>query len=109
MPYRAARMLNQLRRGHRVWPMFKLKSGAAMAAPATPMPPPLMVVRAQCGMSVVPNTWSVHHHICSRTHLEGELICVEQQRKRGRGGAKLQYVSHTWGSVQQDASNMFHP
>ena len=34
-------MLNQLRRGHRAWPMFKLKSGAAMAAPAAPMPPPL--------------------------------------------------------------------
>ena len=34
-------MLNQLRRGHRAWPMFELKSGAAMAAPAAPMPPPL--------------------------------------------------------------------
>jgi len=32
IPYRAAWMLNQLRRGHRVWPMFELKSGAAMAA-----------------------------------------------------------------------------
>ena len=41
VPYCAARMLNQLRRGHRVWPMFELKSGAAMAAPAAPMPPPL--------------------------------------------------------------------
>ena len=41
VPYRAARMLNQLRRGHRAWPMFELKSGAAMAAPAAPMPPPL--------------------------------------------------------------------
>ena len=39
--YRAARMLNQLRCGHRAWPMFKLKSGAAMAAPAAPMLPPL--------------------------------------------------------------------
>ena len=37
----AARMLNQLRRSHRAWPMFELKSGAAMAAPAAPMPPPL--------------------------------------------------------------------
>ena len=36
-------MLNQLRRGHRAWPMFELKSGAAMAAPAAPMPPPLML------------------------------------------------------------------
>ena len=41
VPYRAAQMLNQLRRGHRPWPMFELKSGAAMAAPAAPMPPPL--------------------------------------------------------------------
>ena len=41
VPYHAARMLNQLRRGHRAWPMFELKSGAAMAAPAAPMPPPL--------------------------------------------------------------------
>ena len=41
IPYRAARILNQLRRGHRAWPMFELKSGAAMAAPAAPMPPPL--------------------------------------------------------------------
>ena len=41
VPYRAAWMLNQLRRGHRAWPMFKLKSGAAMAAPAAPMPLPL--------------------------------------------------------------------
>ena len=38
VPYCAARMLNQLRRGHRAWPMFELKSGTAMAAP---MPPPL--------------------------------------------------------------------
>ena len=38
----AARMLNQLRRGHRAWPMFELKSGATMAAPAVPMLPPLM-------------------------------------------------------------------
>ena len=60
-----------------------------------------MVVRAQCGMSVVPNT--------VERILEGELVSVEQQRKGGRGGAKLHYVSHTWGSVQQDASNMFHP
>ena len=44
VPYCAARMLNQLRRGHRAWPMFELKSGAAMAAPAAPMPPPLQVV-----------------------------------------------------------------
>ena len=35
-------MLNQLRRGHGAWPMFELKSGAAMAAPAAPMPPPLL-------------------------------------------------------------------
>ena len=41
VPYHAARMLNQLRRGHGAWPMFELKSGAAMAAPAAPMPPPL--------------------------------------------------------------------
>ena len=41
VPYRAAQMLNQLRHGHRAWPMFELKSGAAMAAPAAPMPPPL--------------------------------------------------------------------
>ena len=41
VPYHAARMLNQLRRGHRAWPMFELKSGVAMAAPAAPMPPPL--------------------------------------------------------------------
>ena len=40
-PYFAAQMLNQLRRGHRAWPMFELKSGAAMAAPAAPMLPPL--------------------------------------------------------------------
>jgi len=40
IPYHAVRML-QLRRGHRAWPMFELKSGAAMAAPAAPMPPPL--------------------------------------------------------------------
>ena len=39
--YCAARMLNQLLRGRRVWPVFQLKSGAAMAAPAAPMPPPL--------------------------------------------------------------------
>ena len=39
--YRVARMPNQLRHGHRAWPMFQLKSGAAMAAPATPMLPPL--------------------------------------------------------------------
>jgi len=26
-PYRAAQMLNQLRRSHRAWPMFELKSG----------------------------------------------------------------------------------
>ena len=39
--YVAAHMLNQLRRDHRAWPMFELKSGAAMAAPAAPMPPPL--------------------------------------------------------------------
>jgi len=31
---------NQLRRGDRAWPMFA-KSGAAMAAPAAPMPPPM--------------------------------------------------------------------
>ena len=43
VPYRAAWMLNQLRRGHRAWPMFELKSGAAMAAPAAPMPPPLLL------------------------------------------------------------------
>ena len=42
IPWRAAQMLNQLRRGHRAWPMFELKSGAAMAAPAAPMPPPLI-------------------------------------------------------------------
>ena len=42
VPYCAAWMLNQLRRGHRAWPMFKLKSGAAMAAPAAPMPLPLV-------------------------------------------------------------------
>ena len=36
-------MLSQLRRGHRAWPMFELKSGAAMAAPAAPMPPPLYI------------------------------------------------------------------
>ena len=41
VPYFAAQMLNQLRRGHRAWPMFELKSGATMAAPAAPMPPPL--------------------------------------------------------------------
>ena len=41
IPYCAAQMLNQLRRGHRAWPMFELKSGAAMATPAAPMPPPL--------------------------------------------------------------------
>ena len=41
VPYHAARMLNQLRHGHRAWPMFELKSGAAMATPAAPMPPPL--------------------------------------------------------------------
>ena len=41
VPYRVARMLNQLRRGHKAWPMFELKSGAATAAPAAPMPPPL--------------------------------------------------------------------
>ena len=40
-PYRAAWMLNELRHDHRVWPMFELKSGAAMAAPAAPMPLPL--------------------------------------------------------------------
>ena len=34
-------MFNQLKYGHRVWPMFELKSGTAMAAPAAPMPPPL--------------------------------------------------------------------
>ena len=38
-----SRMLNQLRCGHRAWPMFGLKSGAAMAAPAAPMPPPLWI------------------------------------------------------------------
>ena len=42
VPYHAARMLNQLRRGHRAWAMVELKSGAAMAAPAAPMPPPLL-------------------------------------------------------------------
>ena len=42
VPYRVAWMLNQLRRGHRAWPMFELKSGAAMAAPAAPMPLPLV-------------------------------------------------------------------
>ena len=41
IPYCATRMLNQLSRGHRAWPMFQLKSGAAMAALAAPMPPPL--------------------------------------------------------------------
>ena len=46
VPYRAAQMLNQLRRGHRAWPMFELKSGAAMAAPAAPMPPPLFSLLA---------------------------------------------------------------
>ena len=40
IPYCAARTLIQLRRGHRAWPMFELKSGAAMAAP---MPPPLIM------------------------------------------------------------------
>jgi len=40
--------LNQLRRGHRAWPMFGLKSGAAMAAPAAPMPPPLGVIQMLC-------------------------------------------------------------
>ena len=44
VPYHAAWMLNQLRRDHRAWPMFELKSGAAMAAPAAPMPPPLVSV-----------------------------------------------------------------
>ena len=44
IPYRAARMLNQLRRGHRAWPMFELKSGAAMAAPAAPMPAALDLI-----------------------------------------------------------------
>ena len=39
--YVAAQMLNQLGRGHSAWSMFGLKSGAAMAAPAAPMPPPL--------------------------------------------------------------------
>ena len=34
VPGSAARVLNQLRRGHRAWPMFELKSGAALAAPA---------------------------------------------------------------------------
>ena len=51
----AARMPNQLRRGHRAWPMFELKSGAAMAAPAAPMPPPLnystLKVSSWCGCS----------------------------------------------------------
>ena len=32
---RLGRLLNQLRRGHRAWPMF------SMAAPAAPMPPPM--------------------------------------------------------------------
>ena len=32
-----------LRRVHRAWPMFELKGGAAMAAPAAPMPPPLII------------------------------------------------------------------
>ena len=53
--YCAARMPNQLRRGHRAWPMFELKSGAAMAAPAAPMPPPLnystLKVSSWCGCS----------------------------------------------------------
>ena len=44
VPYRAAQMLNQLRRGHRAWPMFELKSGVAMAAPAAPMPSPLYYI-----------------------------------------------------------------
>ena len=48
VPYRAARMLNQLRCGHRAWPMFELKSGAAMAAPAAPMPPPLYNFASYC-------------------------------------------------------------
>ena len=38
---RPGQLLNQLRRGHRAWPMFSLKSGAAMAAPAAPMPLPM--------------------------------------------------------------------
>ena len=46
--YRAARMLNQLRRGHRAWPMFELKGGVGMAAPAAPMPPHLLERFALC-------------------------------------------------------------
>ena len=41
-PYHAAQMLNQLRRGHRRGHVLA-KSGAAMAAPAAPMPPPLIL------------------------------------------------------------------
>ena len=51
LPYCASRMLDQLRRGHRAWPMFELKSGVAMAAPAAPMPPPL---GSMCKSSLVP-------------------------------------------------------
>ena len=40
-PYRAAQMLNQLRRGHRCGHVLA-KSGTAMAAPAAPMLPPLI-------------------------------------------------------------------
>ena len=53
--YHAARMLNQLRRGHRAWPIFELKSGAAMAAPAAPMPPPLLrPLSLNCALGVRP-------------------------------------------------------
>jgi len=41
-------MLNQLRRGRRAWPMFKLKSGAAMAAPAAPYAAALDIHFTQC-------------------------------------------------------------
>ena len=84
VPYLAARMLNQLRRGHRAWPMFELKSGATMAAPATPMPPPILMhswtslsicslTRSYANLSVCKRAWSssVHdilYYVIYRTH-----------------------------------------
>ena len=78
--YRAAWMLNQLRRGHRAWPMFELKSGAAMAAPAAPMPPPLHTIL---------NVTVSEPHTCS-------VIATEPHSGNSSVSHSQMCVSHPW-------------